>query len=143
MCGVIAPFFSPAMIKGMGASLHTLNVRAGGKRRPPLVHAFSVRVSMSKDGGWTYLQYIRPNGMPVWSDSKTNYVSRLNHFESAQRLCRELFGSPQFPPGTRVQFYKQFFRPTPHPSDPRGEVHLVKMSEKAVRDSTVQKPHGV
>ena len=121
----------------MGANLQKLNVQAGGRLRHEknaLIHSFSVRVSLSKDGGWKYLQYVRPNGMPVWGDSKTNYVSRLSHFSSAQRLCRELFSSAQFPPGVRVQFYKQFYQPE------RGQ--LTKVSEKSIKDSTVQKPHS-
>ena len=74
--------------------------------------SFSVRVSVQQGGQWLYLQYIRPNGQPVWGPHKCNYVSRINHFSSAQRICREVFSSQMFPSGTRVQFHKQFFEPS-------------------------------
>ena len=118
-------------------------LRSGGRRGSvpssnDLAHAFSVRISMHHpQHGWMYLQYMRPNGKPVWGTHKCNYVSRINHFSSAQRLCREIFASPVFAPGTRVQFHKQFFRPD---RTQRGTVVMRKISDKPIKDSTVIKP---
>ena len=113
------------------------SMKAGGARHVHnMAHAFSMRVSVPHGKDWKYLQYVRPNGRPVWGEHKCNYVTRLNHFSSGQRLCRELFTSPQFPAGTRVQFYKQFFKP----SVSKGDVRMLKMYEKMIQDSTVVKP---
>ena len=113
------------------------SMQAGGAQHVRnMAHAFSVRVSIPQEKSWKYLQYIRPNGRPVWGEHKCNYVTRLNHFSSGQRLCRELFSSAQFPPGTRVQFYKQFFKPSVR----KGDIHMIKLYEKSVKDSTVVKP---
>ena len=115
--------------------------RGGGggifRKEPKLAHAFSVRVSVNQPQGWLYLQYIRPNGQPVWCRHKCNYISRISHFSSAQRICREIFTTGMFPSGTRVQFHKQFFEPS---RTPGGEVSMKKLSEKPIKQSTVLKP---
>ena len=120
----------------MGNSVHA-HLRSGGASAPPdVAHAFSVRISVQKNGDRFYLQYIRPNGSPVWGKHKCNYVSRINQFSSAQRICREVFQSDRFPPGTMVQFHKQFFRPV----NSRSGVIMNKMFDRSIKNSTVIKP---
>ena len=123
---------------GTSMSMRAGALVSGGRGEAPTAHAFSVRVSVQQGGQWLYLQYIRPNGQPVWGPHKCNYVSRINHFSSAQRICREVFSSQMFPSGTRVQFHKQFFKPRRGAAG--GEVTMQKMYEHAVKDSTVIKP---
>ena len=111
-------------------------LRSGGETTPDVAHAFSVRISVQKGADRLYLQYIRPNGNPVWGKHKCNYVSRINHFSSAQRICREVFQSSRFPSGTMVQFHKQFFKP----ANTRAGVIMNKMYDRSIKNSTVIKP---
>lgn len=69
--------------------LFQIRVTEGGKEHPRTLH------------------YIAPSGELVWSDSEAmNYLTRLDSFEQAQRVCRQIMNEPKFVTGTRVQFFK-------------------------------------
>jgi hypothetical protein len=119
----------------------------GNAQAKTLAHAYSVRVSIPNPKAdkrtpareqWQYLQYVRPAGEPHWTDECTNYISRLESFSTAQRVCREVVNSAHFPQGTRVQFYKQLYQPTRNMRTNR--LTLQRVSEHKVRDSTMYKP---
>lgn len=118
-----------------------------GAKADPVAHAYSVRVSIPNPGAgkhatsreqWQYLQNVRPSGEPHWTQECTNYISRLESFSMAQRVCREIINSANFPQGTRVQFYKQLYHT--HLNKRTKRVELKRSSEHKVRDSTMYKP---
>ena len=114
---------------------------------PQGAHAYSMRISIKNTdnddgsgeakGSWKYLQYVRPNGKAVWGLEKKNYVSRLHNFASAQRLAREVCTNANFPKGTRVQFFKQYYMPV---QDRQNNWYMEKQEEKRVPNSTLSKP---
>ena len=84
-----------ARTQGQAAETKVLNpqhfqvrVVEGGKEKPRCLH------------------YVTPQGDPVWTSKTVNYLTALKSFEDAQRICRQVMISPQFVPGTRVQFFK-------------------------------------
>ena len=118
-----------------------------GAKADPVAHAYSVRVSTPNPKAgkhaptreqWQYLRHVRPAGEPHWTHECTNYISRLESFSMAQRVCREIVNSSHFPQGTRIQFYKQLYNTYRNPRTRR--VELKRVSEHKVRGSTMYKP---
>ena len=70
------------------AATFQVRVMEGGKEHPRTLH------------------YVDPTGNPVWCSKEQDYLSQLDSFEHAQRVCRQIMIEPKFAPGTRVQFFK-------------------------------------
>lgn len=104
------------------------------------VKMYSVRVTCKSPRDNThhtkYLDYICPDGTPVWTSSRTTYASRITSFEAAQRLCRQLFTSPHFPVGCKVQFNEQVYSPS-YQSD---KIFMNKIRDRTIPQATVRKP---
>ena len=83
-----------------------------------------------------YLDYICPDGVPVWTPNATLYASHIPTFETAQRLCRQMFVSPQFPVGCKVQFTEQKYQPEYHAEG----VYMKKLTDRKLPRATIIKP---
>jgi hypothetical protein len=83
-----------------------------------------------------HLDYICPDGVPVWTPNSTYYASHIPTFETAQRLCRQMFVSPQFPVGCKVQFIEQKY----HPEYSANGVYMKKISDRKLSRATIIKP---
>lgn len=83
-----------------------------------------------------HLDYICPDGVPVWTPNTTLYASHIPTFETAQRLCRQMFVSPQFPVGCKVQFIEQKYQPEFNPDG----VYMKRISDKKLPRATITKP---
>lgn len=83
-----------------------------------------------------HLDYICPDGVPVWTPNTTLYASHIPTFETAQRLCRQMFVSPQFPVGCKVQFIEQKYKPEFNADG----VYMKKIADKKLPRATVVKP---
>ena len=83
--------------------------------------SFQIRVTEGGKENPRHLHYVTPGGEPVWrSGDAVDYLKDLDSFNTAQRVCREIMISPQYAPGTRVQFFQDRHR---------------------IKHSTVLKPH--
>lgn len=82
---------------------------------------FQVRITEGGKENPRHLHYVTPGGAPVWCDRPVDFLKDLDSFGTAQRVCREIMISPQYPPGTRVQFFQDRHR---------------------IKRSTVLKPHA-
>ena len=84
--------------------------------------SFQVRVTEGGKENPRHLHYVTPGGVPVWRTDAIDYLKDLDSFSTAQRVCREIMISPQYAPGTRVQFFQDRHRIKhstilkPHPS---------------------------
>lgn len=105
------------------------------------VKTYAVRVTRrnTSDGKHNVesLDYICPDGVPVWtSNNNTIYACRIPTFEAAQRLCRQIFMSPQFPVGCKVQFTEQMHQPELNSDG----VYMRKVSDRKLPKATITKP---
>ena len=94
----------------MGAKTSSLQPPTQGNAEEAAVakkpQHFQVRVVEGGKEKPRCLHYVTPQGDPVWTSKTVNYLTALKSFEDAQRICRQVMISPQFVPGTRVQFFK-------------------------------------
>ena len=73
---------------------------------PPSPATYDVRVIEGGCENPRSLHFVDPAGKPAWRQDECNYVAGLPNFEAAQRVCRQIMTTPEFVPGTRVQFFK-------------------------------------
>ena len=84
--------------------------------------SFQIRVTEGGKENPRHLHYVTPGGEPVWrAGDAVDYLKDLDSFSTAQRVCRQIMMSPQYSPGTRVQFFQNRHR---------------------IKHSTILKPHA-
>ena len=106
-----------AQVTARGAAPAAAQAAPGKPRK-----SFQIRVTEGGKENPRHLHYVTPGGAPVWRDgAAVDYLKDLDSFGTAQRVCREIMISPQYAPGTRVQFFQDRHR---------------------IKHSTILKPHG-
>ena len=120
----------------MGA---TNSISQEEQHRVNLTSTYSLRVckkTTADKSSKEYLNYIGPDAVPVWANSKTMFITKIMDMESVQRLFRQICTSNHFPVGTKMVVYRVMYTP----EYKEDKVYYTKVCDEKLKRCTMIKP---